>query len=164
MAASDETTVDPGPNWTIGDVARRSGVNVTALRFYEAKGLIESHRTDGNQRRYYGGVLRRIAIIQAAQTVGFTLGEIAVMLDELRGEFPDDDDWHRLSASWRRELASRIRTLEHLRDQLDTCIGCGCLSLAACQLRNPDDRAGRRASGAVFWQAPDRRRPTESGR
>lgn len=139
------------PPLTIGDVARRSGLKVTALRFYERNGLIESHRTSGNQRRYHRGVLRRIAVIQAAQHVGFTLAEISNMLNGLRGPFPGDEDWQQLSATWRDQLDDRIATLERLRSQLDSCIGCGCLSLSTCRLRNPDDRAGDHATGAVFW-------------
>lgn len=143
------------PPLSIGDVSNRSGLAVTALRFYEANGLITTSRTIGNQRRYHRGVLRRIAVIQAAQSVGFTLGDIVEMLADLPDDpFPETEHWQELSASWRPRLDARIRTLERLRDQLDTCIGCGCLTLAKCGLLNPGDRAARLADGAAFWNTP----------
>ncbi|MEM9517358.1 MAG: redox-sensitive transcriptional activator SoxR [Actinomycetota bacterium] len=147
---------------TIGDVADRSGITVTALRFYEANDLITSTRTAGNQRRYHRGVLRRLAVIGAAQSVGFSLNEIVDMLDDLPADpYPDTEHWQQLSSSWRPQLEARIATLERLRDQLDTCIGCGCLTLAKCGLLNPDDRAAQTARGAAFWKqrrtpVPDR--------
>lgn len=136
----------------IGVVARRSGLAVSALRFYEAHGLIRAERTAGGQRRYRRDVLRRLAVIQAAQQVGFPLAEIAEMLAAV----PDDHhvsprEWQRLARSWRPRLDQRIRTLEQLRDQLDSCIGCGCLSMDRCALANPGDRAGRGGAGARFW-------------
>ncbi len=141
------------PSLTIGDVARRAGVAVTALRFYEADGLIASTRTVGNQRRYHRGVLRRLAVIQAAQSVGFALTEIVAMLADLPDDpLPDTEHWQQLSSSWRPQLDERIATLERLRDQLDSCIGCGCLTLADCGLLNPGDRAARTANGAAFWK------------
>jgi len=137
---------------SIGDVARRSGLAVTALRFYEANGLIISTRTAGNQRRYHRGVLRRLAVVQAAQSVGFTLTEIVEMMAQLPADpLPDVEHWEELSTSWRTRLDERIVTLERLRDQLDTCIGCGCLTLAHCGLVNPADRAARTSQGAAFW-------------
>lgn len=146
------------PSLTIGDVAHRAGVAVTALRFYEANGLIASTRTAGNQRRYHRGVLRRLAVIQAAQSVGFALTEIVVMLSDLPDDpLPDTGHWQQLSSSWRPQLDERIATLERLRDQLDSCIGCGCLTLADCGLLNPGDRAASTTNGAAFWktnQAP----------
>lgn len=143
------------PSLSIGDVAERSGVAVTALRFYENNGLISSTRTAGNQRRYHRGVLRRLAVIQAAQSVGFTLAEITEMMAQLPVDpMPDVEHWEQLSTSWRIRLEDRITTLEQLRDQLDSCIGCGCLTLAHCALVNPADRAARTAQGAAFWNKP----------
>ncbi len=144
--------VDPAGELTIGEVARRSGLAVSALRFYEANGLIASERTDGGQRRYRRDVLRRLAVIQAAQQVGFSLADVADMLAGL----PDDQrvsprEWQRLARTWRPRLEERIRTLEQLRDQLDSCIGCGCLSMDKCALANPADHAARLGPGARFW-------------
>ena len=135
----------------IGAVAARAGVAVSALRFYEDRGLIRSHRSPGGQRRYGRAVLRRIAFIQAAQRVGLTLEQIGRALADL----PDDKaltakDWKRLSATWRPMLDERIRLLEALRDDLDSCIGCGCLSLERCRLRNPGDRAAGLGSGPRY--------------
>ena len=136
----------------IGDVARRSGLAVSALRFYEANGLISSTRTEGGQRRYQRDVLRRLAVIQAAQQVGFPLAEIAGMLAELPAERPvSPSEWQRLARSWRPQLEERIRTLEQLRDQLDSCIGCGCLSMEKCALANPADRAADLGPGPGYW-------------
>lgn len=136
---------------SIGAVAERAGVNVSALRFYEERGLIRSTRSAGGQRRYTRAVLRRVAFIQVAQRVGLTLEEIGRALSGL----PDDDhltatDWKRLSAAWRPMLDERIRLLEGLRDQLDSCIGCGCLSLERCRLRNHADRAAARGPGPRY--------------
>lgn len=125
---------------SVGEVAERAGVAVSALHFYEREGLIRSWRSAGNQRRYPRGVLRRVALIKTAQRLGLALARIAEALAELPADRPPTAaDWKRLSASWREELNARIATMEALRDQLDTCIGCGCLSLDACPLRNPDD-------------------------
>lgn len=147
----------------IGDVARRSGLAVTALRFYEANGLIVSTRSVGNQRRYHRGVLRRLAVVQAAQSVGFTLAEIVEMMGQLPADpLPDVGHWEELSTSWRTRLEERIATLERLRDQLDTCIGCGCLTLAHCALVNPSDRAARTAQGAAFWSSAHRSPPSNA--
>ena len=136
---------------SIGAVAARAGVSVSALRFYEDRGLIRSRRSEGGQRRYGRAVLRRVAFIQAAQRVGLTLEDIRLALDTL----PDDDhltakDWKRLSAAWRPMLDERIRLLEGLRDDLDSCIGCGCLSLERCRLRNPGDRAAVLGAGPRY--------------
>ncbi|MBL8776387.1 MAG: redox-sensitive transcriptional activator SoxR [Acidimicrobiales bacterium] len=132
---------------TIGAVAERSGLAVSALRFYEDKGLITAERTEGGQRRYHRDVLRRLAFIGVAQRVGLRLEEIGAALAELpENASPMGEEWARLSASWRPMLDERIRLLEGLRDDLDSCIGCGCLSLDRCALYNPDDRA--RAFGA----------------
>lgn len=133
---------------SVGDVARRSGVAVSALHFYEAKGLIRSDRTAGNQRRYDRTVLRRIAVIRVAQDLGLTLTRIADALATLPAEAaPGRDDWARLSAQWRDEIDGRIARLQQLRDGLTNCIGCGCLSTGHCPMRNPDDRLAAEGSG-----------------
>jgi MerR family transcriptional regulator, redox-sensitive transcriptional activator SoxR len=141
---------------SIGTVAARAGVSVSALRFYEDRGLITAHRSEGGQRRYDRSVLRRLAFVQVAQRVGLTLEEIGEALATL----PDDDaltprDWKRLSAAWRPMLDERIRLLEGLRDDLDSCIGCGCLSLDRCRLRNPADRAAGLGPGPRYLLGDD---------
>ncbi|HVW73231.1 MAG TPA: redox-sensitive transcriptional activator SoxR [Rhizomicrobium sp.] len=134
---------------TVGQVAARSGVAVSALHFYEAQGLIRSIRSAGNQRRFPRGVLRRIALIKVAQRMGIALGEIRAALDALPADqAPTARDWKRLSAQWRDGLDARIKTLTRLRDQLGECIGCGCLSMETCPLRNPRDRLARKGPGA----------------
>ncbi len=126
-------------------------MNTSALRFYEDRGLITSTRTEGGRRQYHRNVLRRLAFIQAAQQVGLTLDDIGRALATLPAEQgPGPQDWKRLSASWRPMLDEKIRLLEGLRDQLDSCIGCGCLSLEKCRLRNPGDRAGARGPGPRY--------------
>lgn len=133
---------------TIGEVARRSGVSVATLHFYESRGLIKSWRTSGNQRRYPRGVLRRIAIIKVAQRMGIPLAEIQANLQTLPANCaPSAADWQTLSENWRTDLDDRIARLTHLRDQLSSCIGCGCLSLEDCPLRNPGDRLAAQGSG-----------------
>jgi MerR family redox-sensitive transcriptional activator SoxR len=149
---------DSSGELAIGVVAGRSGLSVSALRFYEAKGLVSSERTQGGQRLYRRDVLRRLAVIQAAQHVGFTLADIAEMLAGL----PDDGhvsarEWNQLARSWRPQLEDRIRTLQQLRDQLDSCIGCGCLSMSKCALANPADRASDLGPGPQFWLRNRRR-------
>ncbi len=125
---------------TIGQLAERSGMSHSALRFYEAKGLIRAERTAGNQRRYHRSTLRRLAFIAAAQRVGLTLARIQEALATLPEErAPTAEDWARLSRMWRDELETRIDALQRLRDRLTSCIGCGCLSLRSCALRNNDD-------------------------
>lgn len=125
---------------TVGQIAERSGVAVSALHFYERQGLIGSRRTAGNQRRYRRDTLRRVAFIRVAQRVGMSLAEIKRALDELPdGRPPGKADWQRLSNNWRAELDFRIEQMEKLRDDLTGCIGCGCLSLDTCTLFNPDD-------------------------
>ncbi|MBB3611940.1 redox-sensitive transcriptional activator SoxR [Rhizobium sp. BK602] len=125
---------------TVGEVAARSGVAVSALHFYETKGLIESHRNRGNQRRYAREVLRRVAVIKVAQRVGVPLAEIHAALKTLpQSRTPTAADWGVLSERWKDDLDARIKRLQNLRDQLDGCIGCGCLSLENCPLRNPWD-------------------------
>ncbi|QET04511.1 MULTISPECIES: redox-sensitive transcriptional activator SoxR [Cupriavidus] len=134
---------------TVGEVATRSGIAVSALHFYESKGLIASTRSAGNQRRYARGILRRLAVIRVAQRMGVPLAVIAQALDQLpKDKAPTVADWRRLSAAWRDDLDARIRTLTMLRDQLDGCIGCGCLSLRACPLRNPQDIMAAEGPGA----------------
>jgi MerR family transcriptional regulator, redox-sensitive transcriptional activator SoxR len=133
---------------TVGEVARRSGVAVSTLHFYESKGLIQSWRTNGNQRRYAREVLRRVAIIRVAQRTGMELEAIRKALKALPGErTPNAEDWRKLSAGWKNELNARIQRLTRLRDQLDGCIGCGCLSMEACPLRNPWDRLSKQGPG-----------------
>jgi MerR family transcriptional regulator, redox-sensitive transcriptional activator SoxR len=135
---------------TIGELADRSGVATSALRFYEDRGLIESRRTTGNQRRYVRATLRRVAFIRTAQRVGLTLEEITDALATLpQGRTPTKADWARLSRSWRPRLDEQIRRIELLRDRLDGCIGCGCLSLRTCTLVNPGDWLAQDGPGPV---------------
>ena len=135
----------------IGEVSERSGLAVSAIRFYEDKGLITSTRTAGGQRRFRRDVLRRLAFIQAAQRVGLSLDEIGAAMATLPGDSgPTGSEWKELSASWRPLLDERIALLTALRDQLDHCIGCGCLSLERCKLSNPGDRAARLGAGARY--------------
>ncbi|MFI9629756.1 redox-sensitive transcriptional activator SoxR [Streptomyces sp. NPDC052042] len=141
---------------TVGQLAARSGAAVSALHFYEAKGLIRSRRTSGNQRRYTRDALRRVAFVRAAQRVGIPLATIRDALAELPDErTPNRDDWARLSAAWRSELDERIEQLGRLRDHLTDCIGCGCLSLETCVLSNPNDVSGQWMSGSRLM--PERR-------
>ncbi|MEV7415701.1 redox-sensitive transcriptional activator SoxR [Streptomyces sp. NPDC089919] len=134
---------------TVGQLSARSGAAVSALHFYEAKGLISSRRTSGNQRRYTRDTLRRVAFVRAAQRVGLplvTIGEALAQLPE--GRTPTREDWARLSENWRAVLDQRIAQLSRLRDNLTNCIGCGCLSLSTCALSNPDDAFGDRLTGS----------------
>ncbi|WP_319004699.1 redox-sensitive transcriptional activator SoxR [Microbulbifer variabilis] len=136
---------------TVGEVAERSDVAVSALHFYESKGLISSWRTSGNQRRYSRDVLRRVAIIKVAQSTGIPLAEIREALATLPdGRTPTAKDWAKLSAGWREELDQRILQLTQLRDRLEGCIGCGCLSMQSCPLRNPGDQAAELGAGARY--------------
>ncbi|MGH2578871.1 MAG: redox-sensitive transcriptional activator SoxR [Nocardioidaceae bacterium] len=138
---------------TIGQLSQRSGVATSALRYYESQGLILSARTAGNQRRYQQATLRRVAFVRSAQRVGLTLDEIAEALSTLpEGRTPTKADWSRLSRSWRPRIEAQIERLERLRDKLDGCIGCGCLSLKTCALNNPDDEAAPRGPGAVYLE------------
>lgn len=133
---------------TVGEVAARAGIAVSTLHFYERKGLIASLRTGGNQRRYAREVLRRVSVIKAAQRVGIPLAEIGEALGALpEGRPPTAADWRRLSAGWRRKLDARIEMLTRLRDKLDLCIGCGCLSIEHCPLRNPWDVLSEQGAG-----------------
>ncbi|RYF27736.1 MAG: redox-sensitive transcriptional activator SoxR [Comamonadaceae bacterium] len=139
---------------TVGDVAARSGVAVSALHFYEGKGLITSLRNAGNQRRYPRSILRRVAVIKVAQRMGVPLADIAVALQALpAGRTPTAADWRRMSARWKSDLEERIRILVQLRDQLDGCIGCGCLSLKDCPLRNAQDMLAQAGPGPHFEAA-----------
>jgi MerR family redox-sensitive transcriptional activator SoxR len=135
---------------TIGQLAQRSGVATSAIRFYESKGLISSERTTGNQRRYAQSTLRRVAFVRTAQRVGLSLEEIGEALSTLPGNrTPTKSDWHRLSKAWRPRLDEQIRRIELLRERLDGCIGCGCLSLRSCALTNPGDALAAYGPGAV---------------
>jgi MerR family redox-sensitive transcriptional activator SoxR len=139
---------DASHRLTVGDVAKRSGVAISAVHFYESKGFIKSLRSTGNQRRFSRDVLRRIAVIKVAQRIGISLASIKTALAELPEErTPTAADWKKLSARWRVELDDRIANLTELREQLTDCIGCGCLSLEACKLRNPQDELSERGSG-----------------
>lgn len=133
---------------SVGEVARRSGVAVSTLHFYEAKGLIAAWRSEGNQRRYHRAVLRRVAIIRIAQRAGIPLAVIGAALAALpHDHMPTAADWARFAADWRSMLQDRITSLTQLRDQITSCIGCGCLSLSECPLRNPDDALAAHGPG-----------------
>lgn len=133
---------------SVGDLAARAGVAVSALHYYESRGLIVAQRSGGNQRRYPRAALRRVAFIRAAQQLGVGLAEIAEALAALpQQRTPTKADWARLSSHWRAQLDARITALQALRDRLDGCIGCGCLSLKACALYNPEDRCAQQGSG-----------------
>jgi MerR family redox-sensitive transcriptional activator SoxR len=137
---------------TIGEVARRSGVASSALRFYEERGLITSERSGSGHRRYPRAVLRRIAFIVFAQRVGLTLEEIGEELDKLpEHRVPTRRDWSRLSRKWSARIDQRIAELARLKLGLTECIGCGCLSLDRCKLSNPEDRAAQRGPGPRYW-------------
>ena len=137
---------------TIGEVARRSGVASSALRFYEERGLIRSSRAGSGHRRFARSALRRVAFIVFAQKIGLTLDEIASELAKLPSDrIPTRSDWARLSGAWTRRIDQRIAELHRLREGLTQCIGCGCLSIDKCALANPSDRAGRRGPGPRYW-------------
>jgi MerR family transcriptional regulator, redox-sensitive transcriptional activator SoxR len=147
---------------TIGEVADRSGFPQSALRFYEREGLVHATRTSGGQRRYERSVLRRLAFIRAARTIGVGLEEVRDGLDRLPdGRTPTKADWTRLSRSWRGRLDEQINALVALRDGLDSCIGCGCLSLKRCGLYNPGDRVAKDGSGARLLPPLLRRTPAD---
>lgn len=140
---------------TVGEVAARSGLAVSAIHFYEAKGLITSRRNAGNQRRYGRDVLRRVAVIKVAQRIGIPLAAIGQALASLpEGRTPNAKDWAALSARWKAELDERIDRLTRLRDELGDCIGCGCLSLEHCKLRNPLDALSEQGPGARLLDPP----------
>lgn len=139
------------PQLSIGELADRSGVAPSALRFYESQGLIEATRSEGGQRRFERETLRRVAFVRVAQEVGLTLEEIRDALHSLpEKRTPTEKDWERLSVAWRPRIDAQIRMLERLRDRLDGCIGCGCLSLRVCKLLNPDDEVGEHGPGARY--------------
>ena len=141
---------------SIGEVADRAGIAASALRFYEKEGLIHSDRSEGGQRRYHRDVLRLVAFIRAAQRVGLTLDEIRAALATLpERHTPTAADWTRLSCGWRPLLDRRIEEMQRLRDRLDSCIGCGCLSLKTCALSNPDDIAADDGPGARWLMVGD---------
>lgn len=143
---------------TVGEVAARSGVAVSTLHFYERKGLITASRSGGNQRRYPRAVLRRIAIIKVAQQLGIKLAEIRDRLGALPADrTPAKADWTRIAAGWSADLDRRIAQLVRLREKLDGCIGCGCLSLESCPLRNPGDAVAAKGPGARYLE------PSEEG-
>ncbi len=149
---------------TIGQLSERSGLATSAIRFYEERGLISSTRTSGNQRRYEQSVLRRLGFVRTAQRIGLSLDEIAGALASLPdNRTPTKADWHRLSRAWRPRLDDQIRRIELLRDRLDGCIGCGCLSLRSCALHNPDDEAATLGTGAVLLEPETSGRPTRGG-
>lgn len=149
--------------WSVGQVAERSGLSVSALHFYEREGLISSTRTEGNQRRYGRDVLRRLAFVRASQRVGIPLGDIRQALDRLpRQRTPRERDWEALSTSWRDRLDEQIDQLVRLRDDLTTCIGCGCLSFQRCRLVNPADVMSAEGAGARRLQ-PGTPRPDAEG-
>jgi MerR family transcriptional regulator, redox-sensitive transcriptional activator SoxR len=136
---------------TIGELAARSGVPASALRFYEARGLIRAARSGGNQRRYDRAELRRVAFIRIAQRVGLSLDEVGLALAALPGgRTPTKADWARLSAAWRSRLDEQIALLQRLRDRLGGCIGCGCLSLQRCRISNPDDELAAEGPGPHY--------------
>ena len=140
---------------TVGEVAARSGFAASALRYYESEGLLTAERTEGGQRRYERSVLRRLAFIRAARHVGLSLDEIRDSLGELpRGRTPTKSEWTRISQLWRGRLDAEIEALRALRDGLDSCIGCGCLSLQRCRIANPGDVAGREGPGARYLPSP----------
>jgi len=141
----------PSDLLTVGELARRSGFTASALRFYEGQGLLRASRTSGGQRRYERGELRRLAFIRAARNIGLSLAEVARALESLPGgRVPTRADWTRLSRGWRPRLDEQIAALQRLRDGLDSCIGCGCLSLRRCAVSNPGDEAAAAGTGARF--------------
>jgi MerR family redox-sensitive transcriptional activator SoxR len=143
--------VEREPDLTIGALSERTGVATSALRYYEAEGLVHATRSDGGQRRYTRDVIRRVSFIRVAQQVGLTLEEIREALASLPdSRTPNQRDWERLSNSWRPRLDAQIAMLERLRDRLDGCIGCGCLTLKVCALFNPHDQAAERGAGPRF--------------
>ncbi|EMF8146537.1 redox-sensitive transcriptional activator SoxR [Serratia marcescens] len=148
--------IDANRLLTVGEVAKRSGVAISALHFYESKGLIQATRNAGNQRRYPSVVLRYIAVIKIAQRAGIPLEEIRAALSRFPiGSKLTSEQWGVLSSAWRKTLDERIQRLTVLRDHLDSCIGCGCLSLVDCPLRNPNDILGRQGAGAHIFEHPD---------
>lgn len=145
----------------IGELARRTGIAVSAIRYYEAEGLVHSERNAGGQRRFLRSDIRRLSFVLIAQQFGFTLPQIRDVLDQLPdGRTPNKADWTKISGSFRAELDRKIDTLKELRHRLDKCVGCGCLSLSDCQLYNPEDRAGQKGAGPRFLMG-DRPEPVK---
>ena len=143
-----KSRIASGSELSVGDLAKRSGVAISAIHFYEAKGLIKSRRNAGNQRRFTRDVLRRVAVIKVAQRTGVPLAVVRAAFSSLPHDHPPTTaDWRKLSARWRADLDQRINRLTQLRDQLGGCIGCGCLSLKACPLRNPRDELSKQGPG-----------------
>lgn len=135
---------------SVGEVAKRSGVSIAALHFYERKGLTHSRRTTGNQRRYDRDIQRRVAVIQVAQEVGISLAEVRDILASVPGKrTPSRRDWQAISRAWAADLDRRITLMQRLKENLTGCIGCGCLSMDRCTILNPDDRLARRGTGPV---------------
>lgn len=159
--AGDEKEIKPGTRWLpIGDLAARTGLAVSAIRYYEKEGLVQSLRTKGNQRRFLKADIRRLSFILIAQQLGFSLEEIRTALSTLpNGRTPTKKDWTALSEQFRARLDERISTLRSMRDRLDGCIGCGCLSLATCALYNPADRVAANGPGPryLLGDEPDSR-------
>lgn len=136
---------------SVGQVAKRCGVKVSTLHFYEQKSLIKSLRNQGNQRRYQRDVLRRVSVIKAAQQFGISLQDIQIAFSHLPDQrTPNKDDWTQLSQTWKTQLNKQIAALEDLRDSLEGCIGCGCLSMTSCPIYNPDDTLANKGNGAVL--------------
>lgn len=161
LSSSSSSAPVPKQALSVGELAARSGVSISAIHFYEKQQLIKSWRTDGNQRRFPRTVLRQLAIIKVAQRVGIPLSEIRTALAALpEGRHPTLRDWEKLSAHWQADLNARIQQLITLRDQLSGCIGCGCLSLSDCPLRNPHDFMAEQGPGAHVFDKP--RRDNES--
>jgi len=151
-------------NLTIGKVAKRCGVKVSTLHFYEEKQLIRSWRNQGNQRRYKKDVLRRVSVIKAAQKVGISLADIKKALSTLPdNRTPDKDDWEALSTTWRDELTAKINYLEKLRSSLNGCIGCGCLSMSNCPIYNEDDKLANEGTGAVLLEKANQNKNSSIG-
>ncbi|WP_237360770.1 redox-sensitive transcriptional activator SoxR [Vibrio marisflavi] len=139
--------------WTVGEVAKRCGIKVSTLHFYEKKGLIHSTRNAGNQRRYHKEVLRRVSVIKAAQKMGITLEEIKQAFASLPdNRTPSAEDWEALATQWRQDLDQRIAYMERLRDRLTGCIGCGCLSMKSCPMYNEDDQLANEGPGPVLLE------------
>ena len=137
--------------YAIGDLAKRTGLSVSAIRFYETRGLVSPYRNSGGQRRFEPSDIRRLSFVMIAQKLGLSLEEISAALASLpEGRTPTKRDWERLSKAIRQTLDDRIAMMTRLRDRLDGCIGCGCLSLKNCTIYNPDDEAGARGAGPRF--------------
>ncbi|MCC6313184.1 MAG: redox-sensitive transcriptional activator SoxR [Thermomicrobiales bacterium] len=150
---------------TIGELAARTGVATSALRFYEARGLIGAERTASGHRRFPRAMARRVAFVVFAQRVGLTLEEIRAELDKLPADrTPGREDWERLSGSWRTRIDARIAELQRLRHGLTECIGCGCLSLESCAMLNPDDRLASFGPGPRYWLSDPTPRPASADR